>query len=81
MICRTIFSFGGMCLFAMLTTLGRKPGLPICPSPLQSPVNYLFYPARLTQIGQHDRKRCFISAAIFLGFAGLDILLVNARAI
>jgi hypothetical protein len=81
LIIASALSFTAMCMFAVLTVVGRKPGLPIQPSLLQSPFNYLFYPSRLTSNGQRNRKRCFLFALVFLSVVVCDIVVFGTRTI
>jgi hypothetical protein len=54
----------------------RKPGEPLMPFLLVSPMIYLFCPSRLSSAGLRARKWCFIFASGLAVCVAVDVLLV-----
>jgi hypothetical protein len=53
----------------------RKPGLPLCPAPLCSPFNHLFFANHFSDAGLRARRVAIISYLALIAFVGLDFLL------
>jgi hypothetical protein len=53
----------------------RKAGLPLCPPPLCSPFNHLFFASHLSEAGLRARRVAIISYLALIAFVGLDFLL------
>jgi hypothetical protein len=70
----TVLSVFATYVFAFLTAAGRKPGLPLLPKWFLPPIDYIFFPSRLTIEGLHARKRCFIFASLAVAFVLCDAL-------
>jgi len=81
LIAGTTLSIAGVYMFAALTAAGRKPVFWLQPKWYLPPLDYVFFPSRLTAGGLRARKRCFLSAAAELFFILCDILVLWTRPI
>jgi hypothetical protein len=72
----TVLSVAGIYMFAILTAMGRKQGLPLRPKWFLPLFDYVFFPSRLAEDGLRARKRCFLSAGVALFFILCDIFIL-----
>jgi hypothetical protein len=70
----TVLSVAGFYIFAVLTAMGRKQGLPLRPKWFLPLTDYVFFPSRLTEDGLRARKRCLFAGGVALFFILCDIL-------
>jgi hypothetical protein len=71
----TFVCFWATAAFAVRAIQLRKPGLPLFPTPLQSPFNHLFFTSHLSEAGMRARRLALVFGIGFLLFAALDFLL------
>ena len=69
--------FWGCLAFAVRTIRLRKPGTPLFPSPLESPFNYLFSSAHLTEAGRRARFVCFVLGVACIVCIGVIVLMAR----
>ena len=73
LIAGTAISVFAAYVFAFLTAAGRKPG-PLLPKWFLPPIDYVFFPSRLTSEGLRARRRCFLAASLAAAFILCDAL-------